>query len=132
MLSHFFLIIIVKMEYSSTYGTLVSKKGRDPVDGTPLVAGLACLLRQMHQSATIKLMSYLGQYVRTNVQHTFGDSDVEGRKDRAPPEVSQLVINILIFMDQLCKFSSISRTAVHAYIPPYIFDALKIPVASTK
>ena len=102
------------------------------LDGTPLVAGLACLLQQMHQSATMKLMSYLGQYVRTNVQHTFSDSDVEGRKDRAPPEVSQLVINILIFMDQLCKFSSISRTAVHAYVPPYIFDALQIPTAPTK
>ena len=120
------------MEYNNACGTLVSKKGGDPMDGTPLVAGLACLLKQMHPSATVKLMSYLGQYVRTCIQHTFFDSDVEGRKGKPAPEIQPLVLNILMFMDQLCKFSSISRTVVHAHVPAYIFDALKIPVTFTK
>ena len=96
-----------------------------------MASGLACLLKQMHPSNTEKLFSYLGQYVRMNVQHAFSDSDTEIHKEKSS-EVPLLVINILIFLDQLCKFSSISRTAVHAYVPAYIFDALKISTPVSK
>ena len=40
------------------------------IDGVPLVAGVACLLHQVHPAATRKLLAYLGQYVRTRVQVT--------------------------------------------------------------
>lgn len=126
---HLHLILTIlrsQLEYDSDYGSLVSKKSKDSMDGVPLAAGLACLLKQMHPSATAKLMSYLGQYVRSKVQETFGNSDAEGPRDRAP-EIPQLVLNILIFLDQLCKFSSIPRSTVHEYVPPYIFDSLNIP-----
>jgi Hereditary spastic paraplegia protein strumpellin len=104
----------------------VSRRTLDSIDGMPLVAGLACLLKQMHPSVTTKLMSYLGQYVRAQIQQVFGDSDVDQTRDKAL-EIPPLVVTILIFLDQLCRFSSIPRSAVHAYVPPYIFDSLNIP-----
>ena len=83
----------------------------------------------MHPSATSKLLSYLGQYVRAQIQQTFGDSDaVDGDKAKAL-EMPSMVVKILIFLEQLCRLSSISRSAVHAYVPAYIFDSLALPKA---
>jgi Hereditary spastic paraplegia protein strumpellin len=114
------------MEYNSDYGSLVSKKSSDSIDGIPLVCGISCLLKQMHVSATYKLMSYLGQYVRSKVHQILSENDSgEGWDDGL--QIPELVVNILIFLEQLCRFSSIPRSVVYAYIPPYIFDSYNIP-----
>ena len=105
------------------------KSSMECIDGAPLVTGLACLLKQMHPSATSKLLSYLGQYVRAQIQQTFGDSDAaDGEKVKAP-EMPPMVVKILVFLEQLCRLSSIPRSAVHAYVPAYIFDSLTLPKA---
>ena len=38
------------------------------LDGAPLCAGLACLLKQVHPVTTEVLLSYLGQFVRTTIE----------------------------------------------------------------
>jgi hypothetical protein len=62
--------------------------------------------------------------VRTSIQQVFGDSDQEAHQERTMA-VPREVLNVLIFLDQLCKFSSVPRTVVHAFIPPYIFDSIR-------
>ena len=80
----------------------------------------------MHMSVTYKLMSYLGQYVRSKVHQILSANDSgEGWDDGL--QIPELVLNILIFLELLCRFSSIPRSVVHAYVPPYIFDSYKIP-----
>lgn len=96
------------------------------MDGIPLVVGLACLLKQFHPSYTLKLLAYLGQFVRSNLQEAF--SEVDNKAVEIPREV----LNTLVFMDQLCSYSSIPRSTVHAFVPPYIFDALKFTSNQTK
>lgn len=100
------------------------KKGVIPLDGVPLAVGLACLLKQFHPSYTQKLMSYLGQFVRSNLQQVFSDTD-----GKVVQEVPREILNMLVFMDQLCHYSSVPRSVVHEFVPPYIFDALRFAAA---
>ena len=120
------------MEYNTIYGSLVSKKSSYSIDGIPLVSGISCLLKQMHVSVTYKLMSYLGQYVRSKIHQIFSENDrtTVGWDDGL--QIPELVLNILIFLEQLCRFSSIPRTVVYAYVPPYIFDSYSIPNMTEK
>lgn len=112
------------MEYDRNFGSLVRKKANYPLDGLPLVVGIACLLKQFHVSVTKKVLSYLGQFIRTTIHQVLADVDTKAI------EIPMEAINSLIFMDQLCHYSSIPRTAVHEFVPPYIFDALKLPTAT--
>ena len=116
------------MKYDPHFGTLVRRQQNYLIDGIPVVVGLSCILHQIHPLATKKLISYLGQYVRTQIQKVFGNSDNElVSKELVNIEIPLDITNILIFLDQLCKFSSIPRATIHEYIPSYIFDAIKIP-----
>ena len=99
------------------------KKAVYPLDGVPLAVGLACLLKQFHPSTTRKLLSYLGQFVRTTVQTLFGANEIDLKAVDLPREV----LNTLVFMNHFCHYASVPRTAVHAYVPPYIFDSIRFP-----
>ena len=116
----------IQLEYDANFGALVRKKTQYPLDGVPLAVGLACLLKQFHPSYTRKLMSYLGQFVRSNLQQVFGDTDKQVQ------EVPREVLNMLVFMDQLCHYSSVPRSVVHEFVPPYIFDALRFAATPPK
>jgi WASH complex subunit strumpellin len=122
---------VFQLEYDVNFGALVRKKSVYPLDGAPLAVGLACLLKQFHPSYTSKLLSYLGQFVRSNLQQVFSDADggSSSSKQAGAPEVPRDVLNMLVFMDQLCHYTSIPRSAVHEYVPAYIFDALRFAAA---
>lgn len=109
------------------FGALLRKKAIYPFDGIPLVVGLSCLLKQFHPSNTHKLLSYLGQFVRTTIQTVFGASDVDVKAVEVPREV----LNTLIFMNQLCHYSSVPRSVVHTYVPPYILDSIRFNPSTT-
>mmetsp|Transcript_16583 Transcript_16583/g.22822 ORF Transcript_16583/g.22822 Transcript_16583/m.22822 type:complete len:460 (-) Transcript_16583:75-1454(-) len=122
----FLLTYLPKLDYDANFGALVRKSSKYPLDGIPLAVGLACVLKQFHPAYTKKLVSYLGQFVRSNLQQIFIDVD------NKIPDMPRELLNVLVFMDQLCHYSSIPRALVHKYIPPYIFDALKFPPAVAK
>ena len=115
----FLLSYLPKLEYDANFGSLVRKKAAYPLDGMPLAAGLACLLKQFHPIVTKKLLSYLGQFVRTTVQQVFADVDTKAI------DVPNEVLNTLIFMEQLCSYAYIPRSVVHSFVPPYIFDSIR-------
>lgn len=72
------------------------------------------------------LFTYLGQFVRSHLQEAFHEVD------NKVAEVPKEVLHMMIFMDQLCAYSSIPRSTVYKFIPPYIFDSLKLNMASKK
>lgn len=130
------LTYLPKLEYDGNFGALVRKKAKYPLDGVPLAVGLACLLKQFHPSYTRTLLAYMGQFIRSELQHVF--SDAEGGSsgggggsgnNKGAQEVPREVLNMLVFLDQLCHYSSVPRSAVHEYVPPYIFDALRFTAA---
>lgn len=124
----FLVTYLPKLEYDGNFGSLVRKKSSTLLDGVPLVVGVACLLKQFHQSVTRHVIMYLGQYVRTAIQTVFGSSEADAKAVEVPTEI----VNILIFCNQLCQYTSIPRTVVYAFIPPYIFDAVKLNTSTTK
>lgn len=115
----FLLTYLPKLEYDTNFGALVRKKSIYPLDGVPIAVGLACLLKQFHPAVTRKLMSYLGQFVRTTVQGVFSEVDTKA------VEVPREVLHTLIFMEQLCHYASVPRSAVHAFVPPFVFDSIR-------
>jgi WASH complex subunit strumpellin len=116
----FVLTYLPKLQYDRNFGSLVRLKASYPFDGIPMVVGLACLLKQFHPIVTRKLISYLGQFIRTTIQQVF--SEVETKSVEIPTEV----LNTLIFMEQLCHYASVPRSVVHAFVPPYVFDAIRL------
>merc|ERR1711871_1743671 len=122
----FLMTYLPKLEYDGNFGALTRTKSNFPLDGVPLVVGIACLLKQFHPAATKQLICYLGQFVRTNIHMALQDVDskVAGNA-KLTFGSSKEILNTLIFLDQLCHYSSIPRGVVHSYIPPYIFDAIK-------
>jgi WASH complex subunit strumpellin len=98
-------------DYDSNFGALVRKKAAYPLDGAALAVGLACLLKQFHPSYTSSLMAYLGQFVRSNLSQVFSEVDSKAA------EVPRDVLNVLIFLEQLCHYTSIPRSAVHEFVP---------------
>lgn len=121
----FLLTYLPKLEYDGNFGALVRKKAKYPLDGVPLVVGLSCLLKQFHPSYTHKLLSYMGQFIRSNLELVF-------RADSKTQDVPREVLNALVFLEQLCHYSSIPRATIHKYVPPYIFDALKFSAVPLK
>ena len=77
----------------------------------------------------------MGQFIRNHLHHLFStenfdtSSSTTTTKGGLISEVPKEILNILIFIEQLCHYSSIPRNIVHEFIPPYIFDALKFSTA---
>eukprot|EP00005_Dracoamoeba_jomungandri_P006405 CAMPEP_0174262476 /NCGR_PEP_ID=MMETSP0439-20130205/12995_1 /TAXON_ID=0 /ORGANISM="Stereomyxa ramosa, Strain Chinc5" /LENGTH=1153 /DNA_ID=CAMNT_0015347191 /DNA_START=64 /DNA_END=3525 /DNA_ORIENTATION=- len=119
-----FLFIISQMPkfyYNNTLRNIMSKKkDKHAVDGAPFVVGVVTLLKQFHSAYTQKFLAYLGQYVRSLVSVSVG-SDTKGKMTDLPEEVT----NVLLFLQEFCKYGKISRKAVEGYFPAYIFDQFR-------
>jgi WASH complex subunit strumpellin len=115
----FFLVLsmIPKLTYDKGFGGLICK-GRDQLDGVPFVMGVITILKQFHSSVTHTFLAYLGQFVRGHINNSYT------RASKAE-ELSEEVLNVLIFLEDFCKYGHFSRKVVEGYVPPYIFDYFK-------
>ena len=106
------------------------KKTAYPLDGIPLVMGMAGLLRQFHPQVTRALIAYLGQFIRTNIQIAIGDPnktvDTDGGKQLSNITYPYEVLNTIVFLDLLVVHAGLPRAVAHEFVPPYIFDTIKI------
>mmetsp|Transcript_15176 Transcript_15176/g.51428 ORF Transcript_15176/g.51428 Transcript_15176/m.51428 type:complete len:486 (+) Transcript_15176:2-1459(+) len=116
----FVLSYMPKLEYDREFATLVRKRSNFPLDGAPLVAGVATVLKQFHPVVTRHLLSYLGQFVRSSIQAAFQSAEGRSQAQTAPE-----VLNVLMFMDHLCAYAKLPRSVVYAYVPPYVIDCIR-------
>lgn len=100
----------------------MKQKEKYPLDGFPLVAGIACLLKQFHPATTRHLIMYLGQFIRCTIQTAYNELDSTNKVVDLPKEV----VNTLIFLNHLCHYADIPHSVIYSYVPPYIFDSIKI------
>jgi WASH complex subunit strumpellin len=119
----FLISYLPKLEYDANFGTLMRLKGSYPLDGLPLAIGTASLLKQFHPSTTKLLISYLGQFVKCTVQTALQECDASSSK---AVDIPSEVVNTLIFIDMLCQYCGLPRSVVYAFVPPYIFDCIKV------
>ena len=103
------------------------------IDGAPLVIGLITLLKQFHSTHTHTYLAYLGQYVRAHVSAaaesggSAGGGAGKGVGGLGSGVVREDVAVVLLFLEEFCKFSHVSRKAVEAMLPSYIFDRFPQP-----
>jgi len=111
----FVLSQIQKLQWSRKLNTLECVAKKTFLDGAPFVVGVITLMKQFHSSHTHTFLGYLGQYARSNIHG--GGSNSKKTLD-IPPQVR----GVLLFLEEFCKFSSLSRKAINAIVPSYIFD----------
>ncbi|XP_060076742.1 WASH complex subunit 5-like [Ylistrum balloti] len=115
---NFLLVVshLPKLVYSKSLSGMVSKKLTDPLDGPPFVTGCVTLLKQFHSESTSHFLAYLGQYVR---------SIVEVLPVTKSQDAPQDVLNTLVFLEDFLFYSGLSRKALDAHVPTYIFDEFR-------
>jgi hypothetical protein len=64
---------------------------------------------------------FIGQFVRVTIQAVYSSNDV----DTKPVSIPDEIVNIIVFIQQLCQFAGISRELVTEFIPPYVYDSVK-------
>lgn len=124
----FVLSQVTKLAWSNKLNTLVtasvSKGGKGGgMDGTPFVVGVITIMKQFHSSHTHTFLGYLGQYVRANVSASSSKKEAE---------LPSTVTKVLLFLEEYCKFSKMSRKAIEAIIPSYLFDRFSHTVSVKK
>lgn len=74
--------------------------------------------------------------MKTNTYDTISAAansvDKDGGKAAANAAVPVEVVNLVIFVDHLCRYATIPRALVHEFIPAYTFDAVQIIVGDKK
>ena len=107
---------IGRFGFDREFGTLVRRKAAEPVDGAPLAAGLATLLKQLHPTVTADWLAYMGQYIRTSLFAAVGAA----KPAAAPPEATLL----LLLVQHVAGVARIADSVVHAHLPPYLFETI--------
>ncbi|KAL3869501.1 hypothetical protein ACJMK2_042174 [Sinanodonta woodiana] len=117
-LMNFLLVIsqLPKLAYMKSISGLVCKRVADPLDAPPFVVGCVTLLKQFHSDVTDTFLALLGQYVR---------SDVEALPGVKSADLSQDILNTLVFIEDFIFYSGINRKIIEAHIPPYVFEEFR-------
>ena len=119
LLALFVISHLEKFTYDQDFGSLVRSKEDSPFDGWPVVAGMASVLKQFHPSFTKSFFSYLSQFIRSGIEHMPSLTKTVKTNDQ---NISSLLKNAIIFLNQLCSISGISSTVFHDFIPQYLIE----------
>lgn len=110
--------LLSRYAYSQHLGVLMPRSKETP-DATALVVGMVTLLRQFHSIHTQQFLAHLGQYVRSVISLQLQGKDPQ-RMNEMPPEAT----NALVFLEEFCKFSGLSRKVIEGYLPAHVFDTI--------
>lgn len=115
----FFVIAYVpKMKYDTKLGALAKVKLGYGVDGWPIIAGVATMLKQFHPSYAKSFLAYLGQFIRVSVQ-TYAEK--KAKKDENS-RIAEDLQSTIIFVTQFCDISSIPSSALYEHVPQYLLE----------
>ncbi|ESP05218.1 hypothetical protein LOTGIDRAFT_180993 [Lottia gigantea] len=117
-LFNYFLVLsqLPKLVYNKSVSSLVSKKPQEHLDAPSFTIGVLTLLKQFHADNTNFFLAFLGQYIR---------SCVEAMSSSKSPELSQDVLNVLLFLEDYIFYNRLPRKSVESFIPSYIFDEFR-------
>jgi len=121
-----------RLVHDREFGSIVSRKAADPIDGGPLIAGVSTLLKQMHPSVTDDLLAHAGQYVRSVVHATIGATvaasattkAADKELARAAPTLPAEVVTFMLLLQQVARVSHVPDRVLHAHVPAHLLDAL--------
>ena len=116
------------LEQVRLHGKQQHSQPQPALDGAPLIIGIITLLKQFHSVHLHTYLGYLGQYVRAHVSHAAGAAaggggGGGGGRSGGAGGWRDTVGVVLLFLEEFVKFSHISRAAIDAILPSYIFDS---------
>jgi WASH complex subunit strumpellin len=115
----FFVITYVpKLKYDPEYGSLAKVKGGYPIDGWPIIAGLATMVKQFHPSYAKSFLAYIGQFLRVSVQ-TYAEK--KGKREESA-RLSADLSGTIVFATQFCDISKLPNSALYEHIPQYLLE----------
>ena len=97
-----------KQQLATLTGSLAGSSA-DAVDGVPLVAGIATLLRQVHREHTLRYLALLDQYVRAQLHAAFSQAP---RPLDNPPEVATM----LLLLESFCDYTEVGAAELPSYL----------------
>lgn len=118
----FVVAYMPKLEYDPNYAAL-TRIGKNPLDGTPLVVGILTIFKQFHPSYVRQFLAYLGQYIRAKLNDA-----LDTKNEKEVTTLPHDVLNLLFFLLQFCRYSKIPKSTLHYYVPSYIFDAIQLAI----
>lgn len=114
----FFVITYVpKMKYDPHYCALAKVKSGYGIDGWPIIAGAATMLKQFHPSYTKSFLAYIGQFIRVSVQ-TFAEKKSKDVNSRIAEDLQSTIV----FATQFCDISGLPPSALHEHVPQYLLE----------
>ncbi|KAL3666501.1 hypothetical protein V7S43_008134 [Phytophthora oleae] len=113
MLMLFVVAYMPKLQYDRNFGAL-SRVGKNPIDGEPLLVGILTIFKQFHPSYTEKFLAYMGQFVRTKVNDIFAEkAEKKGKTPSLPPHCYCALDFVLLFSALLsARISFSSRSCL--------------------
>ncbi|KAL9649133.1 hypothetical protein ABK040_004155 [Willaertia magna] len=109
----FLLHVMDKFIYNSSIDCLISKKKGDILDGTPFIIGILTILKQFHISQLNLFISYIGQFIRSNLDQLELNS---GKKN-----INDNCLFMLRFLQQFSKYGNVSQSILDQHVPPFLF-----------
>lgn len=113
-----------KLEYDPAFGSLRRTKTSYPLDGWPLVTGVATLLKQFHPSYATSVLAYLGQFVRSTVSSILSPQGSSSSKATQVADLPKEVVNCIVFMVQLSQTMRIDEATLYECIPRYLVETI--------
>ena len=121
-----------RLVHDREFGSIVSRKAADSIDGGPLIAGVVTLLKQMHPSVTEDLLAHAGQYVRSVVHATIGATvaasattkAADKELARAAPTLPAEVVTFVLLLQQVARVAHVPDRVLHAHVPAHLLDSL--------
>ncbi|RYG56480.1 hypothetical protein EON66_02805, partial [archaeon] len=110
---------ISRFEFDAEFGSLLRRRSAEGVDGGPLAAGIATYLKQLNPSVTSDWLSHMGQFVRSSVVTTVGESS-KASTASVPTET----INLVLLMQHVARLAHIPDRVLHTFVPSYLFDTI--------
>lgn len=115
----FFVITYVpKMKYDPRYGALSKVKFGYGIDGWPIIAGAATVLKQFHPSYAKSFLVYIGQFIRVSVQ-TYAEK--KAKKDENS-RIAQDLNSTIVLLRSLCDISNLPPSILHEHVPQYLLE----------
>jgi WASH complex subunit strumpellin len=106
------------LSWHEKFSTLTCTNKNIGLDGASFCTGIITLLKQFHSVHTHNYISYLGQFVRSLIS---ANETVSTSSNKLSSNLPAEVISVLLFLEELCKFSHIPRSAIESVLPSYIF-----------
>lgn len=115
----FFVITYVpKMKYDPSLGALSKVKLGYGIDGWPIIAGVATMLKQFHPSYAKSFLAYLGQFIRVSVQ-TYAEK--KAKRDENT-RIAEDLKSTIVFATQFCDLSGLPPSALYEHVPQYLLE----------